>query len=153
MDDRSGRHPSPPLLPQLTFAGPYGAVVDNVNVSVFEYEPVRSASVAPMCWLNAIATGSLETGPVHAAFESVTCSGSGRLNAPLVRWPGSLTESAASPAVLMTLAVVEAVYVWSTPGRERSEARRRPQRQRERAGTVAPTATVSAVAESSTAAP
>ena len=38
----------------------YGVVVHNVNVSVFEYAPVRSASPAPMCCLNAIVTASLD---------------------------------------------------------------------------------------------
>jgi hypothetical protein len=63
-----------------------------------------------------IVTGSLEAGPDQLVFESVTCSGSGRVNAPLARWPGSETLSAASPAELITFAVVDAVYVWSTPG-------------------------------------
>jgi len=42
----------------------YGFVVDNVNVSVLLYVPVRSASFAPMCCLNATATGSLLIGPL-----------------------------------------------------------------------------------------
>ena len=87
----------------------YGVVVDRVNVSVLEYAPVRSASVAPMCCLNAIVTGSLETGAVQVALLNATCSGSGSVNVPFVRWPGSDTVSAASPAVEMTLAVVVAV--------------------------------------------
>ena len=40
----------------------YGEVVLSVNVSVLLYAPVRSASLAPMSWLNAIAAASLETG-------------------------------------------------------------------------------------------
>ena len=56
-----------------------------------------------------MSTASLETGAVHADFENATRSGSTSENAPLVRWPGSLTDSAASPAVEMTLAVVDAV--------------------------------------------
>ena len=54
-------------------------------------------------------TASLDTGAVQAAFENETCSGDGRLNVPLVRRPGSLTLSAASPAVETTVAVVAAV--------------------------------------------
>ena len=60
-----------------------------------------------MCCLNAIVTGSLETGAVHVALLKETSSGDGSANAPLVRWPGSPTVRAASPAVLMTLAVVD----------------------------------------------
>ena len=65
--------------------------------------------MAPMCCLNAIVTGSLETGAVQVALLKETSSGEGSANAPLVRWPGSLTVSAASPAVLITFAVVLAV--------------------------------------------
>ena len=41
----------------------YGCVVDNVNVSVLLYAPVRSASVAPIDCLNVSVTASLLTGP------------------------------------------------------------------------------------------
>ena len=95
---------------------PYGVVVLSVNVSVFEYAPVRSASVAPMCWVNRIVTGSLETGPVHTDFENETASGDGSANVPFIRWPGSDTVNAASPAVEMTLAGVVAVYSFARPG-------------------------------------
>jgi hypothetical protein len=113
---------------------PYGWVVDSVNVSVLLYVPVRSASLEPMCWPNVIATGSLETGPLYAstcvglddpptaaAAEPVPAglvasavSGEGSENAPLTRWPvavllGSATDSAALPAVEITLAVVAAL--------------------------------------------
>src|SRR4051812_38784642 len=87
----------------------YGLVVESVNVTVRAYVPVRSGSAAPMCWLNAMLTGALETGALHALGAMLTCSGSGRLKLPLVRWPGSLAVSDASPAVEMTLAVVLAV--------------------------------------------
>ena len=63
----------------------HGVVVDNVNVSVFAYVPVLSASPAPMLCLNVIVTVSFETGPVHDDFENATCSGCGSENAPLVR--------------------------------------------------------------------
>ena len=46
---------------------------------------------------------------VQADLESSIRSGSGSENAPLVRWPGSLTDSVASAAVEMTVAVVDAV--------------------------------------------
>jgi hypothetical protein len=62
-----------------------------------------------MCWLNVIVTASLDTGAVHVDFENATCSGSGSENAPFIRRPGSATDSVASPAVLITFAVVEVV--------------------------------------------
>ena len=63
----------------------YGVVVDNVNVSVLLYVPVRSGSLALTSCLNAIATLSLETGAVQLALPSTTRSGSASENAPLVR--------------------------------------------------------------------
>src|SRR3954453_13142006 len=79
-----------------------------------------------MLWENAICTGSLEIGPVHV-FTTVgsglppTSSGAARENVPLTRRPeavvdGSVTDSAASPALEITVAVVLAVYVPFTPG-------------------------------------
>ena len=59
-----------------------------------------------MCCLNAIVTGSLDTGADHVLLENATCSGSGSVNAPLLRWPGSPTLSVALPAVEITFAVV-----------------------------------------------
>src|SRR4051812_29824270 len=94
---------------------PYGVVVLNVNVNVFEYTPVRSASPAPMSCLNPIVNASLDTAAPHVRGTPRTCSGCGSENAPLVRWPGSLTLSAASPAVEVTVAVVDASYVCATP--------------------------------------
>ncbi len=41
----------------------YGFVVESVKVSVFEYEPVRSASVELIFCANCSDTSSLETGP------------------------------------------------------------------------------------------
>ncbi len=52
---------------------------------------------------------SFETGPVQVAFEKETASGDGNANVPFVRWPGSDTVSAASPAVEITFAVVDVV--------------------------------------------
>ena len=56
-----------------------------------------------------IATASPDTGPVHAALESATCSGSESVYVPLARYAGyGDTLNAASPAVLVTFAVVVA---------------------------------------------
>ena len=60
----------------------YGDVVERVNVSVVEYVPVLSASLAPMCWVNPMLTGSWLTGAFQLDFESETCSGLGSVNAP-----------------------------------------------------------------------
>src|SRR4051794_26197848 len=69
-----------------------------------------------MCWRKVIVTGSLATGSVQVDLLSSTRSGSASENAPLVRRPGSLTVSVASPAVLITFALVPATYSRSTPG-------------------------------------
>ena len=70
---------------------------------------MRNGCVAPMCWRNVTVTGSLDTGAVHAAFENATCSGSESVNVPLARYAGcGDTLNAASPAVLVTVAVVVA---------------------------------------------
>src|SRR3954464_5048334 len=69
-----------------------------------------------MCCLNVIVTGSLDTGAVHVAFEKVTWTGSGSVNAPLARQQVSPTDSVASPAVEITFAEPVASYVLSTPG-------------------------------------
>ena len=80
-----------------------------MNVSVLLYVPVRSGSVAPMCCLKEIVTGSLATGASQVVFEKATSSGDGSANVPFIRCPGSETLSVASPALEITLAVVEAV--------------------------------------------
>jgi hypothetical protein len=41
----------------------YGVVVESVNVRVFEYAPVRSGSVDPMCCRNETVTASFAVGP------------------------------------------------------------------------------------------
>src|SRR5690349_24412937 len=69
-----------------------------------------------MCWERPTVTGSFDAGAVQLVFDSETCNGSSRLNAPLVRWPGVATLSIASAAVLITFAVVDVEYVLSTPG-------------------------------------
>src|SRR5690242_1444582 len=53
----------------------YGFVVDNVNVSVLAYVPVRSGSVEPMCCSNSTATTSFDTGAAHV----LIAAGSARL--------------------------------------------------------------------------
>src|SRR4051812_46289866 len=92
-----------------------------------------------MCWRNVIVTGSSDTGFVHVALESSTRSGSGSENAPLVRWPGSETLSVASPAVEVTVAVVEAVYSLSAPGVNGPKLAGEPYVSESVAGTVPPT--------------
>ena len=84
-------------------------MVDSVQVRVVEYEPVRSASVAPMCCLNDSGTAALETGADHVFGAQSTTSGDGSVKVPLVRWSGPENDSAASPAVDVTVAVVDAV--------------------------------------------
>src|SRR3954447_20945673 len=69
-----------------------------------------------MCWWNASATGSLDTGALHDVGDISTCSGSASVNAPLVRWSGPETLRVALPAVDVTVAVVDASYVLSDPG-------------------------------------
>src|SRR3954454_15760615 len=100
-----------------------------------------------MACLNEIATASLETGAVHAAFESETWSGSGSANDPLERYPGSETLSAASPAVEVTVAVVEAAYSFATPGVNTPKRAGAPSVSESVAGTVPPTS--ASVADSS----
>jgi hypothetical protein len=63
-------------------------VVESVNVSVFAYVPVRSASPAPTCCLNPIVTASLATGAVQADLLKETSSGDESEKVPLPRGPG-----------------------------------------------------------------
>src|ERR1044072_4823382 len=99
-----------------------------------------------MCWLKLIATAACETGPDQLDGVIRTCSGSGSENEPLVRWPGSLTLSVASPAVEMTLAFVVAVYSRSTPGVKAPNDAGAPSVSASVAGTVPPTPPSVAVA-------
>ena len=100
---------------------------------------MRSASFAPIACLNVMSTRSLDVGPDQADFENATCSGCGSENAPLVRWPGSDTVSAASPAVLITFAVDDAVYSFATPGVNAPNVAGAPSVSDSVAGTVPPT--------------
>src|SRR6185437_2742818 len=81
--------------------GPYGGVVDRVNVSVLLYVPVRSASLAPIVCLKLTCTDSFEVGAVQllssvgAALPptgangppALACSACGSENVPFTRWP------------------------------------------------------------------
>ena len=53
----------------------HGVVVDSVNVSVLQYVPVRSASLAPIGCLNSSVTASLETGPCRSAGSAARADG------------------------------------------------------------------------------
>src|SRR4051794_17507397 len=69
-----------------------------------------------MCWRKVIVTGSFETGAVHDALLNSTRNGSLSNIDPLLSTRGSDTDSAASPAVLSTVAPVVATYSLSRPG-------------------------------------
>src|SRR4051812_25262396 len=96
-----------------------------------------------------IVTASLETGPAYVltvagSVEPATFSGWGSEKAPLTRWPGavalgSLAVSVASPAVEITLAVVDAVYVLAVPGVNAPKLAGVPSVSDSVAGTVPPT--------------
>src|SRR4051794_20595711 len=81
--------------------------------------------------------------PVLAALRARAWSGSGSTNVPLTRWPvpvelGSETLSSASPAVEMTLALVEDRYVLATPGVNAPNVAAGPRVRASVAGTVPP---------------
>src|ERR1700754_425143 len=92
-----------------------------------------------MCWRKVTVTGSLDTGADQLVLDSSTRSASGSENEPLLRWPGSLTVSDASPAVEMTFAEVLAVYSRSTPGTNAPNEAGAPRVSARGAGTVPPT--------------
>ena len=69
-------------------------------------QAVRKGSVALMCCVNEMFTGSFAVGPDHADFENATCNGSPSAKLPFIRCPGSETLSAASPALEMMFAVI-----------------------------------------------
>src|SRR5688572_3753161 len=97
-----------------------------------------------------MSTMSLDTGAVQLGLLKDTSSGSGSVNDPLARWPGSLTDSAASPAVETTVAVAEAVYSRSTPGVNAPNEAGAPSVSESVAGTVPPTVVSVLVAYGST---
>src|SRR3954452_7370420 len=83
-------------------------------------------------------------GLVFAASAALACSAEASENAPLTRRPGlvepgSATESAASPAVLITLALMLAAYSFATPGVNAPKAAGVPSVSASVAGTVPPT--------------
>src|SRR4051812_6104957 len=111
----------------------HGWAGDSGKVSAFAYVPVRSGSLAFTSCVNSSVTASLDIGALHVsrfsgeaedpmalnavpvldALRARACSGWASTNEPLTRWPvpvedGSATLSSASPAVEITLAVVEA---------------------------------------------
>ncbi len=82
----------------------------------------------------------------NALAPPAICSACGSTNEPLTRWPvllvlGSATDSVASPAEEITVAVVDAVYSRATPGvnapNEAGGAERQRERRRHRADDVA----------------
>ena len=102
--------------------------------------PVRSASLALIACLNVIVTASLETGAVQADLLKRTCSGCGQRERPVDQVArGRSRVSAASPAVVTTLAVVVAVYSFATPGVNAPNVAAGPIVSASVAGTVPPT--------------
>ena len=65
--------------------------------------------------LNAIANVSLLTGPLQLVFAGVMTTGCASRRAPLLSVASDALR-AASPAVDVTVAVVDAVYSFATPG-------------------------------------
>src|SRR4051794_19297750 len=101
-----------------------------------------------MCWRNVIVAVALDTGPLQVAGAISTRSGSSSEYAPLVRRPGSETVSAASAAVLITVAVVLAVYSRSTPGVNAPNDAAAPSASESVAGTLPPAPPLASGAES-----
>src|SRR5919112_4057723 len=107
-----------------------------------------------MAWRKLSVTGSLETGAVQdfsgvkiPATAPLISSGAASANVPLTRWPRavslrSATLSSASPAVEMTLAVVDAVYSRASPGVNGPNETGPPSVSERVAGTPPPTGSV-----------
>ena len=100
---------------------------------------MRSGSAAPIDCMNVSGTDSFETGPLQVVLPNATRSGEASENAPFTRWPGSDTESVASPAEEVTVAVVAAVYSRVTPGTNAPNDAGAPIVSDSVAGTVPPT--------------
>ncbi len=83
-------------------------------MSVALWLPVRSASFAPIAWVKRIANASLETGPVQADLSGATATGCASVYVPSASRADE-TDSAASPAVEVTEALVDAVQAFATP--------------------------------------
>jgi hypothetical protein len=82
--------------------------------------------------------------PVPVTLDAFACSACASANEPLTRCPvalvlGSATESRASPAVVITLAVVPASYMFATPGVNVPNDTGAPSDRLSVAGTVPPT--------------
>ena len=111
----------------------YGVVVDSVKVTV--------GAVAAGAQRLRAADGLLERDrervvarrPAPARLRRRDATGCASRNAPLVSVAGDALR-VASPAVEVTVAVVDAVYSSSTPGVNAPKRRRRAERQRERGG-------------------
>src|SRR5690242_1916082 len=99
-----------------------------------------------MACVKVIVETAWETGPLHALGAMSTRSGWASANAPLVRRPGSATVSVASSAVLITLAVVVAVYSRATPGTNGPKLAGARSVSASVAGTVPPTSPVTGFA-------
>src|SRR4051794_5279001 len=89
---------------------------------------------------------ALDTGPLHDPGAMSTRKGCASVNAPLVSRPGSETLSVASPAVLITFAVVVAVYSRATPGTNAPKLAGVPSVSESVAGTMPLTSPVTGVA-------
>jgi len=85
-----------------------------------------------------IAAGPLETGPDQLLGEISTPSGAASSNAPFFRRTGPDALSVASPAVEITLAVVDAVYSLPRPGVKAPKLAAAPSVSESVAGTVPP---------------
>src|SRR3954452_18157954 len=95
-----------------------------------------------MACVNGTVTTSLDTGADHVFTIPSPPSGDASENAPLTSLPvpvGSATVNVASPAVEMTVAVVEAGYAFPSPGVNAPNAGALPSTTDSVAGTVAPT--------------
>jgi len=73
-------------------------VVDNVNVSVLLYEPVRSASVDLTSWLYSIVTASFETGALGPFTPGVAKDYTATTTANVISTAGDATLSVTDPS-------------------------------------------------------
>src|SRR3954447_1673208 len=97
-----------------------------------------------MACLKTIGTASLEVGADHVRTAPSPCSGCASKKAPFTRWPvatgdGSFTDSVASPAVEVTVEVIDASYSFAAPGVNAPRDAGAPSVSDSVAGTVPPT--------------
>ena len=100
---------------------------------------MRSGSLASIAWAKDRVETPFEIGPVQVLGAIVTCNGLASSNVPFARRPGSLTVSVASPAVLVTVAVVLALYSRAIPGTNAPNVGGDPSVNASVAGTAPPT--------------